>query len=80
MTGNTLSMLIYCRAPAAVRILADNLAEGLDGNMDQDLRRRHLNIVKMSLYLLCQNMDLLESGKSMTVTASTGRVRKQLAI
>ena len=44
----------------AMEMLTDQLVNDLENDLDPMTRKDKLNLVKMSTYLLCQTMDVLE--------------------
>ena len=55
---------------------ANNLAEILEMEMRPETREEHLNTVKMTVYLLCQFIDMIESDASKPSAIVSGKVRE----
>ncbi len=53
---------------------ANVLVELLESDLSADARSEHLNSVKMSVYLLCQFMDMIESVASKPSEVISGKV------
>ena len=59
---------------------ANSLAEQLETDMGADSRQEHLNTVKMTVYLLCQFIDMIESDVSKPSAIISGKVWKEIII
>ena len=55
---------------------ANNLAEILEMEMRPETREEHLNTVKMTVYLLCQFIDMIESDASKPSAIVSGKVKE----
>ncbi len=53
---------------------ANVLVELLEADLSPEARSEHLNAVKMSVYLLCQFMDMIESVASKPSEVISGKV------
>ena len=53
---------------------ANNLAEILEMEMRPETREEHLNTLKMTVYLLCQFIDMIESDASKPSAIVSGKV------
>ena len=69
----TLNLIVHFNC-LGIQTHANNLAEILEMEMRPESREEHLNTVKMTVYLLCQFIELIESDASKPSAIVSGKV------